>query len=148
MSPPPKPGYTDPADASTLGLSENTTTTKASPLMTSTAPALAPAGVVTVNVFLNTAEDPEGRSMGMVRGYRDGDPLKFGTSFDVDADADPLVVCEDAYAALNGHPNDESMLPVTAAWYADRNRSLSVGDVVAVNYVRYAVAKYGFTRLP
>lgn len=123
-------------------------TTTAAPTTTTTATLFVVGQrLTTVTVWLNTTTDPEGRHLGMVRGYKPEDTLELGISYVTTADDDPVRLAEDAFAAFNGHPNTPDHDDMVEAWYGSRRRSLSVGDVVAVGDRRYSVDSCGWTEL-
>jgi hypothetical protein len=64
---------------------------------------------------------------------------------DLDPDGARVEVAERAFAAFNGQPDPE-WFEHTQAYYAQENRSLSVGDLVVVGDVVLAVDRFGFAR--
>jgi hypothetical protein len=58
-----------------------------------------------------------------------------------------LVIAEDAFAAFNGHPPD-GWEDRSKDYYAQRLRSLSVGDLVVFGEVALAVERFGFRAVP
>ncbi len=101
-----------------------------------------------VRVYLNTATDSEGRHIPMAIGYTPGDTLQHAMSFATTDLGTVEQIAETSFAAFNGHPESSDMAMLTDTWYTNRNRSLSVGDVVVVDGHAVAVASAGFLALP
>ncbi|MET7772053.1 hypothetical protein [Nocardia sp. NPDC005366] len=113
-------------------------------------PALHP-GEVRVRIYLNT--DPTA----LLTGYRPDAPVTLAYSYllrvDPAADTD-AVVLERVFAAFNDHPEHDDDKIHTDTWYANGMRgvtglrSLSVGDLVALDDRHYACQSLGWTRVP
>ncbi len=101
-----------------------------------------------VTVYLNTTTDDEGRHIPMLIGYTHGDTLKHAISYATTTPGTVAQIADAAFAAFNGYPDSNEMADLSETWYALRNRSLSVGDVVVVNGSALGVAPTGFTPLP
>ncbi|MFD3707430.1 hypothetical protein ACFWUP_30210 [Nocardia sp. NPDC058658] len=99
----------------------------------------------------------------MLDGYHPTTPVTLGDQFTLDlptqvADSPrtrilarpteiaDTVSLERIFAALNGHPEPDDEHHTTR-WYAARNRSLSVGDIVALDTRYYACASTGWQRV-
>ncbi|WP_157110408.1 hypothetical protein [Nocardia anaemiae] len=98
---------------------------------------------VTVRVFLNRAPHS------LLHGYTPTAPLVLAYEYTVptagpSADA---VILERAFAAFNGHPEHPDDHAHADAWAAKPLRSLSVGDVVAIDDRHYACESAGWTRI-
>ncbi|MCP2341144.1 hypothetical protein [Actinomadura rupiterrae] len=102
---------------------------------------------VTVRVFHNTATDADGHALGF-DGYRPEHPVVEVWQLPVPT-APPLDICERVYQLLNiGDDPDFGDPDLRAVGYRRRrNRSLSVGDCLAVGDRFYAVAPTGFTAI-
>lgn len=106
---------------------------------------------VLVRAYHNIGADIDGRHVAFLDGYQAGDPvvcvftaLAIGERYGSD-----LAACEDMFRLLNiGHDPDMGTPDLRAVDYRRRgNRSLSVGDVVAVDDRFYACAPVGFVPL-
>jgi hypothetical protein len=92
-------------------------------------------------IFINNKQDAEGRNISIMDGYKPGDPLTCAyTATEGFPDMEPGDVCEFLYGRFNiEHPEDY------------HNRSLSVGDVVTLEYddrtLAYAVDSFGFKEI-
>ncbi|WP_329410710.1 hypothetical protein OG563_00190 [Nocardia vinacea] len=95
---------------------------------------------VTVRVILN--RDPHA----LLYGYTPAAPLVLGYQYLVSAAAD-AVILERAFAAFNGHPEHPDDHAHADTWTDKRLRSLSVGDVVAIDDRHYACESAGWTRI-
>ncbi|MBF6339804.1 hypothetical protein IU450_28515 [Nocardia abscessus] len=98
----------------------------------------------TISVFLNV----DGPSMR--RHYHRGAPLLAAYEYTVPAAkvwSDELML-ERAFATFNGHPQHLDDHAHADAWAAQRHRSLSVGDVVAIDNRYYACERFGWARIP
>lgn len=93
-----------------------------------------------VEVYLNEETDPDGRPTGMLKGYRLGDALRLAIGYE--AEGDDLDIAEEAFYEFNVGEG-----PLAQEYRAGRNRSLSVGDVVKVDGVPYAVDMMGYKKL-
>ncbi|WP_327097141.1 hypothetical protein OIE68_46015 [Nocardia vinacea] len=96
-----------------------------------------------VRVFLNHAPHS------LLHGYTPAAPLVLAYEYTVptgspSADA---VILERAFAAFNGHPEHPDDHTHADAWAAKPLRSLSVGDVVAIDDRHYACESAGWTRI-
>ncbi|MFF0532848.1 hypothetical protein ACFYT3_31300 [Nocardia amikacinitolerans] len=103
-----------------------------------------PQPTVTIAVFLNN--DPRA----LLDGYSPGAQLVLAYRYTLPAataGTDPLLL-ERVFAAFNDHPVHPSDQPHAEAWIAKRLRSLSVGDVVALDDRYYACASVGWTSIP
>jgi hypothetical protein len=112
----------------------------------------------TYRILINDKQDAEGRNISMADGYTPGDPLTLAWSATEDFNQTELMpclsekeICEILFERFNiEHPEGY------------RNRSLSVGDVVTLEYVEvvqphkvlrhvnkaYAVDRVGFVEIP
>ncbi|MEV0688386.1 hypothetical protein AB0I35_31460 [Nocardia sp. NPDC050378] len=102
------------------------------------------AAPVTVTVYLST------HPHSMLHGYRPGDTMVLADRFllhksEPRAGDDALL--ERIFDALNDHPHPADAQH-SRRWYRRGNRSLSVGDVVAVEDRDYACAAIGWRRVP
>lgn len=109
-----------------------------------TAPYEAPQGastpIIAITVLLNVAVDDSGRGLNW-DGYEPGHDLRNVGDIRVTLHDDIQATLDEAYVALNvGNGTDE-----VGTYRARRNRSLSVGDVLVVDGVAYAVSDLGFT---
>ncbi len=98
---------------------------------------------VTVRVFLN--RDPHS----LLHGYTPSAPLVLAYEYAVPTagpSADAMIL-ERAFAAFNGHPEHPDDHAHADAWADTRLRSLSVGDVVAIDDRHYACESAGWTRI-
>lgn len=106
--------------------------------------------MVTVKIYHNVTVGPSGRPVGMLDGYLPGASLThvatFTTPLPAGDEHNVMAICNEAFHLLNvgddpslGTPDERAV-----AYRAARNRSLSVGDVVAVGEVFVAVAAYGW----
>ncbi|MEV0027854.1 hypothetical protein [Nocardia sp. NPDC050793] len=99
---------------------------------------------MTVTVLLNDEHDA------IIVGFRPGARLVLAYRYTLPAataGTDPLLL-ERVFAAFNGepvHPDDERHAD---AWPAKGLRSLSVGDVVAIDNRHYACDSAGWTPIP
>jgi hypothetical protein len=103
---------------------------------------------IPVAVYHNTAQDPEGRSVGFF-GYQPEHTLTHVADMEVPV-AGPEQVAERVYHLLNvgDDPEFGTPDPQAVAYRARRNRSLSVGDVVVLaGDVALAVDSFGFRRV-
>ncbi|MFE9324051.1 hypothetical protein ACIHDR_41550 [Nocardia sp. NPDC052278] len=99
---------------------------------------------VRVRVYLNTA------TPAMLAGYQPGASLALAYAFRIPIDGPTTdeVLLERVFAAFNDHPQRDDDHTHTDAWYSKRLRSLSVGDVVALDDRAYACASLGWTPIP
>jgi len=105
---------------------------------------LRPQPTVTVIIYLNA--DPEA----MLTGYSPGAPMVLSHRYTLPAataGTDSLLL-ERIFAALNSHPVHPDDQQHATAWTAEHRRSLSVGDVVAIDDRLYACAARGWTSIP
>lgn len=66
-----------------------------------------------------------------------------------DPESDPLALAERVYALCNEHPRTVPDREQETLYRQQRNRSLSVGDVIHLpEHGYYAVANFGFTPVP
>jgi hypothetical protein len=87
--------------------------------------------------------------------YEVGDDIEQVFEFDLDdGELDNLSprgaigkAAEACYAAFNGHPINDRWAERADAYYAEQIRSLSVGDVVVIGEVAYAVERFGFAQV-
>ncbi|MGV9823478.1 hypothetical protein [Nocardia xishanensis] len=103
-----------------------------------------PQSRVTVTVFVNT--DP----LALLCGYSPGAQLVLAYRYTLPAATvgDDRLLLERVFAAFNDqpvHPDDQLHAD---AWAAKRLRSLSVGDVVALDDRYYACAPVGWMSIP
>jgi hypothetical protein len=92
----------------------------------------------TVKVWIN-------RSQSKYDGYQSGDPLVLAAGFEASDDDSWLEICECTFIALNGSGYTFGTLSkATIAKYRRRFPSLSVGDVVQIDNVRYACERAGW----
>ncbi|MFX0581016.1 hypothetical protein [Nocardia nepalensis] len=98
---------------------------------------------VIVQVFLNRAPHS------LLHGYTPAAPLVLAYEYTVPAAAAPAdaVILERAFAAFNGHPEHPDDHAHADEWADKRLRSLSVGDVVAIDDRHYACESAGWTRV-
>ncbi|MFZ2174251.1 MAG: hypothetical protein WAW17_09480 [Rhodococcus sp. (in: high G+C Gram-positive bacteria)] len=96
---------------------------------------------VRVRVLHNEARDA------MLIGYTDGDPLREVIRFEMDPRRDVEVNLEEVFEAFNEPGPRLVEFDVVRRYRAERNRSLSKGDVVLYGEVAYAVAAAGFVRV-
>lgn len=96
---------------------------------------------VYVQVWIN--ESPDG--MFFMHGFRPGDTLRLAAEYYVDAsmvsDGSAYPVLNQAFHELNV---DEPAEDWAKSYRAERNRSLSVGDVVVVGELAYACQSVGW----
>ena len=106
---------------------------------------------VQVRVYLNT--DPTA----LLTGYRPDAPVTLAYTYQLHADpaADTdEVLLERVFATFNDHPEHDDDQIHTDTWYAEGLlgvtglRSLSVGDLVALDDHHYACGSRGWTRVP
>lgn len=99
---------------------------------------------IRVRVYLNTA------TTAMLTGYRPGASLALAYAYlmPIDRPTTDKVLLERVFAAFNDHPEHDDDHTHTDAWYATPLRSLSVGDVVALDDRRYACASVGWIPIP
>lgn len=94
-----------------------------------------------VQVWLNSRTD----GLNFLYGYRHGDPMQLALEFYTDATklepGTPISILEQAFHELNV---DEPQARWAQDYRRDRNRSLSVGDVVVVGESAYACASVGW----
>lgn len=95
---------------------------------------------VTVRVFLNRAPHS------LLHGYTHAAPLILAYQYTIPAATPPAdaVILERAFAAFNGHPEHPDDHAHADAWADQRLRSLSVGDVVALDDRYYACQSVGW----
>lgn len=94
-----------------------------------------------VRVYLNEGRDPRH----LVFGYEEATAvLRLAAEFDVSVVGSPRHALEVVFAELNV---DEPFEPWAVEYRRNRNRSLSVGDVVEVDGERFACAGIGWTEL-
>ncbi|GGM24097.1 hypothetical protein ACFFX1_10180 [Dactylosporangium sucinum] len=102
---------------------------------------------IQVRAFLNMAKDALGRPLGMLDGYATGHALAlaFETTVMRSPEGD-LAICEQVFCTLNVGDDPEFGTPDAraVAYRAQGHRSLSVGDVVAIDQRFYACARFGF----
>ncbi|WP_216918297.1 hypothetical protein [Nocardia noduli] len=108
-------------------------------------------GEVRVRVYLNT--DPTA----LLTGYRPDAPVTLAYTYmlcvDPAADTDEVLL-ERVFATFNDHPEHDNDQIHTDTWYAKGMhgvtglRSLSVGDLVALDDRHYTCQSHGWTRLP
>lgn len=105
---------------------------------------------ITIQVLHNAARDEHGRNLGMLNGYTSGDPLIHVADLQVPASRDYRQTLEHTYTVLNvGDDPDFGPVDSGALQYrARRNRSLSIGDVLVLDGVGFAVASDGFVKVP
>jgi hypothetical protein len=107
---------------------------------------------ITVTIWHNVAHDSEGRHSAMLDGYQPGDPVVRVFTYQAEpAGRTAQEVADEAFDTFNDHPPDPDGADLACAYYGRRLRSLSVGDVVAVELdgeVRLAVAGIGWTPVP
>ncbi|WP_327100290.1 hypothetical protein OIE68_16870 [Nocardia vinacea] len=98
---------------------------------------------VTVRVFLNHAPHS------LLHGYTPSAPLALAYEYAISTEgpAADAVILERAFAAFNGHPEHPDDHAHADAWTDKRLRSLSVGDVVAIDDRHYACESAGRTRI-
>ncbi|WP_433194413.1 hypothetical protein ACQP1G_37500 [Nocardia sp. CA-107356] len=98
---------------------------------------------VTVRVFLN--RDPHS----LLHGYTRDAPLVLAYEYNVTTAAAPAdaVILERAFAAFNSHPEHPDDHAHADAWAEKPLRSLSVGDVVAIEDRYYACESSGWMRI-
>ena len=92
-----------------------------------------------VEILLNRATDDQGRSIAMLDGYTNGDPLEVVARYDACNYPSDTEILNNAYGMFNrgapGFVGDD----------AYQERSLSVGDVVRVFDTYYCVESVGFS---
>ncbi|MEU2032786.1 hypothetical protein [Nocardia amamiensis] len=95
---------------------------------------------VTVRVLLNN--DPHS----LLHGYTPTAPLVLAYQYTIPTGHTPAdaVILERAFAAFNGHPEYPDDHAHADAWADQRLRSLSVGDVVALDDRHYACQPMGW----
>ncbi|WP_327118872.1 hypothetical protein OHB12_11700 [Nocardia sp. NBC_01730] len=98
---------------------------------------------VTVRVFLNRAPHS------MLDGYTSAAPLVLAYEYTIPAGRAPAdaVILERVFAAFNEHPEHPADQAHADAWADKWLRSLSVGDVVAIDDRYYACHSVGWTRI-
>jgi hypothetical protein len=96
---------------------------------------------IEVRVYLNT--DPTA----MLTGHRPAAPMPLAYTYRLRADRTDTdeILLERVFAAFNAHPEHDDDHRHTDAWYANRFRSLSVGDVVGLGNRHYACRSSGWT---
>lgn len=99
---------------------------------------------VTVRVFLNN--NPHATLHGYTRAA--GLVLAYDYTLPAEDAAADDVLLERAFAAFNGHPDRAEDHVHAAVWTGKRLRSLSVGDVVAIDDCYYACQSRGWTPIP
>jgi len=92
-----------------------------------------------VEILLNRATDAEGRSIAMMDGYTNGDPLEVVISYDACNYPSDTEILNSAYAMFNRGA------PQFVGDDAYQERSVSVGDVIRVFETYYAVESVGFS---
>lgn len=95
-----------------------------------------------VRVFLN-------QSRVAFAGYQPGAPLALVYTLTLDTvltASDPQTL-DRVFAMFNGHPLHDKDAEHTRTWYDSRLRSISVGDVVALDDRSYACAAVGWQLL-
>ncbi|WP_327097374.1 hypothetical protein OIE68_00360 [Nocardia vinacea] len=99
---------------------------------------------VRVRVYLNTA------TTAMLTGYQPDALLALAYAYlmPIDRPTTDEVLLERVFATFNDHPDHDDDHAHTDAWYAKPLRSLSVGDVVALDDRCYACASVGWTPIP
>ncbi|WP_141810591.1 hypothetical protein [Nocardia bhagyanarayanae] len=105
---------------------------------------LTPGPTLTVTVLLNQDSDA------LLSGYLPGARLALAYHYTLPAattGSDQLLL-ERVFAAFNDHPVHPDDQHHADAWTAKRLRSLSVGDVVALNDRYYACASVGWMSIP
>ncbi|MET8779072.1 hypothetical protein ABZV58_29060 [Nocardia sp. NPDC004654] len=105
---------------------------------------LRPQPRVIVAVFVNT--DP----LALLDGYSPGAQLVLAYRYTMAAASagEDRMLLERVFAAFNDHPVHPDDQQHADAWAAKRLRSLSVGDVVAIDDRYYACASVGWTSIP
>lgn len=100
----------------------------------------------TLRVYHNVARDEADRPVGMLDGYQPGHAVALVARLTLRAPTD-LDACDIAFRLFNVGDDPEFGPPdARAVEYRQRgNRSLSTGDVVAVNGRFYACARVGWT---
>ncbi|MCC3328307.1 hypothetical protein [Nocardia abscessus] len=99
---------------------------------------------ITVRVFLNT------NPRATLHGYTRAAVLDLAYDHTVPTEdaADDDALLERAFAAFNGYPDRPEDRVHADAWTDNRFRSLSVGDVVALDDRYYACQSRGWVRIP
>jgi len=104
-----------------------------------------------IRAFLNEERDEQGRPVGMLDGYASGHSLRLALDADQERDDPDLDVCEWMFWLLNvgDDPdyNNGVAQPLADEYRFHGNRSLSVGDVVAVDDEFYACGRVGWVRI-
>jgi hypothetical protein len=103
--------------------------------------------MITATVFHNVAKDETGRPENFW-GYRPGQTLVKVAEVEV-ATEDTQAALERVYHLLNvgDDPTFGTPDPQALTYRAAKNRSLSVGDVVVLDGVAFAVADFGFEQV-
>src|SRR4051812_34243483 len=99
-------------------------------------------GTITVRAYLNTTESPEGIPLGMLCGYEDGHDLTLAFDDTTTATVEDEAICEQVFRLLNVGDDPEfnaAIDPRATTYRAQGHRSLSVGDVVAIDDRWYSV---------
>lgn len=101
-----------------------------------------------VRVYHGIATDDQGRSIGMVDGYRDGHPVVLVFTHRIEGRSHAYVL-QELYRLLNVGDDPEFGTPDPAAVeYRQRgNRSLSMGDVIEIDDTFYAVRDTAWEQL-
>ncbi len=97
-----------------------------------------------VRIYHNVSQDELGRSLSMLDGYTEGDPLVLVAEYDAPTFSTAGAI-DAAWRVFNVGDDPEFGIPdPTAVEYRKRgNRSLSVGDVVEVEGDFYAIDNVG-----
>ena len=107
-------------------------------------------GTITVRAYLNTTESPDGIPVGMLYGYESGHDLTLAYNTTIMATMPDDAICEQVFRLLNvgDDPEFNAVIDPRATTYrAQGHRSLSVGDVVAINHRWYSVDRVGFSAI-
>ena len=106
--------------------------------------------MATVRVYLNDGEDS---FFGFKNKFGTPDLLRLAATFEVDerVTGDPVdnvyLILESVYEQLNIGGDMIPAADYTVEYRANRNRSLSVGDVVAVGESAFAVGSFGWDKI-
>ncbi len=101
--------------------------------------------MITVTIWHNVAVDGQGHHSGMLDGYQPGDPMVRVFTYQVDPAGSPEEIAEEAFGICNDHPRDARGEDLARRYYERELRSLSVGDVVAVDEAAFAVGRVGWS---
>ncbi|WP_406274514.1 hypothetical protein OH799_01315 [Nocardia sp. NBC_00881] len=98
---------------------------------------------VIVRVLLNSAPHS------LLHGYTPAPPLILAYEYTIPVGGAPAdaVILERPFAAFNGHPERPDDNAHANAWADKRLRSLSVGDVIAIDDRHYACQSVEWTRI-